>query len=70
MRRVLCSEAGEQLVDLAEQADAAQGGEENSLARVSLEDDGLVAVDPFPRATADLDRRQVVKPDPQSVCVA
>jgi hypothetical protein len=67
---VLGSQAREQLVDLAEQADAAQGGDENSLARMSLEDDGLVAIDPFPRAAADLDRRQFVKPDPQSVWVA
>jgi hypothetical protein len=64
-RRRLGPKPGKQLGDLAQQAEPAKGGDEHALAGVALQDDGLVAVDPFTGSAADLDRREVVERNPE-----
>ena len=66
-RRLLGAEPSEQIGDLAEQANPAQGGDKHPLARVALEDKGLVAVDPFQRSAPDLYRRKLVEGDSESI---
>jgi hypothetical protein len=46
-RRVLGPEPSEQVGELAEQPHSAQGGDEHPLARLTLEHERLVTVDPF-----------------------
>lgn len=52
--------SSEQIDELAQHADAAEGGDEDALARAPLEDERLVAVDPLALAAADLDGRELV----------
>jgi hypothetical protein len=66
-RRLLGAEPSEQIGDLAEQANPAQGGDKHPLARVALEDEGLVAVDPFRRSAPDLYRRELIEGDSESI---
>src|SRR5215211_4477884 len=64
-RHALGPEPCEQLSDLAEQPDAAQGGDQHSVTGVALEDDGLVAIDPLARPAPNLDRGQLLEPNPE-----
>src|SRR6266516_3402447 len=66
-RRSLGPEPREQIGEFAEQAHPAQGGDKHPLARVSLEDERLVAVYPFTDSAPDLDRRQLVERDPEAI---
>jgi CBS domain-containing protein len=66
-RRPLGPEPSEQIGELAEQAHPAQGGDKHSLAGVSLEDERLVAVDPFSRSAPDLDGRELIERDPEPI---
>jgi hypothetical protein len=65
-RRPLGAEPREQIAELAEQAHPAHGGK-HSLAGGPLEDERLVAVDPFSRTASDLDGRELVERDPEPV---
>src|SRR6266536_126617 len=60
-RRPLGTEPREQIAELAKQAHPAQGGDKHPLAGGSLEDERLVAVDPFTGSAPDL-HRQVARP--------
>src|SRR6266542_5168485 len=66
-RRPLGPEAREQIGELAEQAHPAQGGDEHPLARVPLEDERLVAVDPFTGSAPDLHRGELVERDSEPI---
>ena len=66
-RRPLGPEPSEQIGELAEQAHPAQGGDEHPLAGVPLEDERLVAVDPFSRPASDLHRRELIERDPEPI---
>ena len=60
---------GEQLIDLAEQARTAQGGDEHPLTGVPLEHERLVTVDPFTDRAPDLHRGELVERDPELLFV-
>src|SRR6266511_4629896 len=65
-RHMLGPEPSEELVEFANQAGATQGGEsgdEHALAGGPLEDERLVAVDPFTGSAPDLDGRELVQPN-------
>src|SRR6266480_2198384 len=66
-RRPLGAEAREEIGELAQQAHSAQGGDKHPLARVALEDERLVAVDPFSRSAPDLHRGELVERDPDHI---
>src|SRR6266542_1801010 len=66
-RRPLGAEPREEIGELAEQAHPAQGGDKHPLAGGPLEDERLVAVDPFSRTASDLDRRELVERDPEPI---
>src|SRR6266487_3842295 len=66
-RRPLGPEPREEIGELAEQANPAQGGDKHSLAGVPLENERLVAVDPFPGSAPDLDGRELIEGDPKPI---
>src|SRR6266568_4380039 len=66
-RRPLGPEPSEQIGELAEQAHPAQGGDKHPLAGGPLEDERLVAVEPFSRSASDLDGRELVERDPEPI---
>jgi len=66
-RRPLCPEPREQIGELAEQSNPAQGGDEHPLAGLPLEHERLVAVDPLSGRAPDLRRGELVERNPQLV---
>jgi len=65
LRRPLGPEPREQIAELFHETDATEGGDEYPLARVSLEDDGLLAVDPLTDSAPDLDGGEVSEWNPE-----
>jgi hypothetical protein len=65
LRRPFGPEAREQIAKLAHKADPAEGANEHPLARVPLEDDGLLAVDSLADSAPDLDGREVIEWNPE-----
>jgi hypothetical protein len=60
-RRMLGTESSEEIADLPHEAYAAQRSDQHTLAGMALENDRLVAIDPFTGSAADLDGRELVK---------
>jgi hypothetical protein len=65
--RMFSTEVSKEISELADEAHPAERADQHTLAGMALENDRLVAVDPFTGSAADLDGRELVEWNPQAL---